>query len=396
MKLFAAVVLGLNLTAGMAVAGSIDSSGPPSSGSGMYSLSQIYDYLNSGTEATPIAGFQGPGLAPGSTMRTTKQIYDDLKAKYDLCPAAAVDVKSGVRFFSTVPGSWGIRTGTAQLIPTPTPTVTATPTATPLAGGEWALVPANPTIGTTTDFYVMKYEAKCSGAADGNCGNPGSYIPISQTANKPWHTISQTSAIDRCQALGTGYHLCTVKEVQTINRNIEAQTANWANGSIGSTVAAGGGLKRGNVGLTDSASYDGPDPDYEGAGTGSDRSSTSKAKLVLSNGQEIWDWSGNIGEYIYGEGTGGTIGTTGYVTWETGAWYEWSTSSLNEERPILGPSNSDWGTAQGMGEYYGGVSSNAFIRGGPSGYGAFAGCFGLYLNRGPSAADTSLGFRCCK
>ncbi|MCX6353497.1 MAG: hypothetical protein NTZ78_01175 [Candidatus Aureabacteria bacterium] len=115
MKRMMTIVLGVMFLVGlggMAVAGSLDSPGDPSAGSGMYTLSQIYDYLNSGTEATPIAGFQEPGSAPGSTMRTTKQIYDDLKAKYDLCPATAADVKSGVNYFSTVSGSWGVRTGT--------------------------------------------------------------------------------------------------------------------------------------------------------------------------------------------------------------------------------------------------------------------------------------------
>ncbi|MCX6354824.1 MAG: hypothetical protein NTZ78_07975 [Candidatus Aureabacteria bacterium] len=122
---------------GMAVAGSIDSAGAPSSGSGMYSLSQIYDYLNSGIEVTPVPAFQEPGAAPGSTMKTTKQIYEDMKAKFDECPATAANVESGVKFFCHVSGSWGVQTGTLSALPRPTatptstPTITATPTSTP-------------------------------------------------------------------------------------------------------------------------------------------------------------------------------------------------------------------------------------------------------------------------
>jgi len=129
------VVLSLMFAVGLACetfAGSIDSPGIPSAGSGLYSLSQIYDYLNSGIEATPSPGFQEPSAAPGPTMKTTKQIYDDIKAKYDQCAiTTAADVKSGNPFFCTQPGNWGVRTGTAQLVPTPTPTLTPTPTFTP-------------------------------------------------------------------------------------------------------------------------------------------------------------------------------------------------------------------------------------------------------------------------
>jgi len=119
------------IVTGMAIAGSMDSLGLPSAGSGMYSLSQIYDYLNSGTAATIPGTFQEPGASPGATMRTTKQIYEDIKTKFDDCEATAADVKSGVHFFSAVPGSWGVQTGALVVPSTPTITPTPTPTMTP-------------------------------------------------------------------------------------------------------------------------------------------------------------------------------------------------------------------------------------------------------------------------
>ena len=80
----------------------------------MYTLMEIYDYLNSGTVApTPAPGFQEPVTSPSSTMKTTRELYDDIKAKLDACTASPADVKSGVKFFSTVAGSWGVQTGTA-------------------------------------------------------------------------------------------------------------------------------------------------------------------------------------------------------------------------------------------------------------------------------------------
>jgi hypothetical protein len=92
----------------------MDSPGYPSGGSGLYSLQQVYEYLTGGMPATVQAGFQEPESGPGPTMKTTKQIVDDLKALYEQCAVTAANVDSGVTFFCTQPGNWGVRTGTRQ------------------------------------------------------------------------------------------------------------------------------------------------------------------------------------------------------------------------------------------------------------------------------------------
>ena len=261
-----------------------------------------------------------------------------------------------------------------------------TPQPPPIAGGEWVLVPGSAAIGTS-DFYVMTYEAK-------NVGG----VSISRADVAPWVNITQTNAIAACSALGGGAHLLTIPETQTINRNIEAQAANWANGTIGSLVSTGGGLKRGNAGTTDSASYTlaTTGPDYVGANTGSDRTSTSKAKLVLSNGEVIWDWAGNVEEWVYGAGAGGTLGTPGGVTFDVGNPLEWNSVSpdLSQERMILGPSNGSYTSLYGAGRYVGGVTTNAMIRGGDWSIGVGSGVF--YFNAGgvPSGVYGAVGFRC--
>ncbi|MCX6353837.1 MAG: fibrinogen-like YCDxxxxGGGW domain-containing protein [Candidatus Aureabacteria bacterium] len=133
MKRLMSVLLSVMFAGGMtglAIAGSIDSSGPPSSGSGMYTLQNLYDYLTSGTALTVQSSFQEPTSGPSSTMKTTKEIGDDVKFIFDLCSTTtAANVESGKPFFCTQPGSWGVRTGTAIVI-TPTPTLTPTPTPT--------------------------------------------------------------------------------------------------------------------------------------------------------------------------------------------------------------------------------------------------------------------------
>jgi len=130
MTLMFAVMFAVGL-AGVAVAGSIDSPGAPSGGSGMYSLSQIYDYIVSGTALEARAGFREPASAPASTMRTTKEIGDALKDILGNCTATADNVELGKTFFCTQPGSWGLQTGKICSAGTPTPTPTVTPTITP-------------------------------------------------------------------------------------------------------------------------------------------------------------------------------------------------------------------------------------------------------------------------
>ncbi|MCX6355626.1 MAG: fibrinogen-like YCDxxxxGGGW domain-containing protein [Candidatus Aureabacteria bacterium] len=147
------VVLGLVFAFSLgrtAVAGSLDSPGAPSAGSGMYTLQNLYDYLTSGTALTVQNSFQEPTSKPGSTMKSTKEIGDAIKALLDQSTVTADEVKAGERFFCTQPGIWGIQTGTAQLMPTPTPTATQTatptltPTPTPILASCKAIKDANP------------------------------------------------------------------------------------------------------------------------------------------------------------------------------------------------------------------------------------------------------------
>jgi len=108
------VFVGVMVAAGLCgtvVAGSFDAPGIPSAGSGMYTLQNLYDYLTSGAALTVQSSFQEPSAAPGSTMKTTREIGDGVQALFTQCPATAADVKSGVTFFSTETNNWGPRLG---------------------------------------------------------------------------------------------------------------------------------------------------------------------------------------------------------------------------------------------------------------------------------------------
>lgn len=257
-------------------------------------------------------------------------------------------------------------------------------TTTLFAGGEWVLVPGNATFGTS-DFYAMKYEAK-------NVAG----VATSTATTTPWTSITHTAARTACSALGGGSHLITIPEVQTINRNIESQSANWADGTIGSLVSAGGGLKRGNVGITDSASYISAGADY---GNNPSAERTLKSSLILSNGGILWDWSGNVYEWVYGAGPSGTLGTPNGITFYTGIGYhEWNSTSspdLSQERPILGPSNSSWTSSNGMGTFYGGATTDVIFRGGAWGLTTGAGVFSLTVTP-TTSSNAGIGFRCAR
>ena len=305
----------------------------------------------------------------------------------------------------------------------------------------WVVVPGNTTY-STTDFLSMKYEAKCAATSDLTtgltspdsgyhtysdsgtaCTAANSKGVVSVASGYPIANITQTNSIARCAAVtvaGGAAHLITNNEWMTIARNAASMASNWANGTIGSTVASGGGFKRGNVGITDSASYNGSDPEK---GTGRD----SKAKLVLSNGQEIWDISGNVWEHvnfdadkdeIYDEAEDlvslkdepeATDGASTRSGWEWSGfssdgltWYLANNGSGPLNYDVFRPFNSSWNANYGVVKIYHYSDSSTetptyvFIRGGYWGHEASAGVFLLYLGDAVSHQDNGLGLRCAR
>ena len=71
------VVVGVLLSATVVLAGSLESgSGPTDPASQMYTLEQIYDYLDTGAAATKMSTFAEPVAGPAGTGRTRDAVFE--------------------------------------------------------------------------------------------------------------------------------------------------------------------------------------------------------------------------------------------------------------------------------------------------------------------------------
>jgi hypothetical protein len=233
----------------------------------------------------------------------------------------------------------------------------------------------------TRDFCVMKYEAKTGSAT---------VAATTQASGLPQGNITQTNAITACSLNGSGYRLINNAEWMTIARNIEAQSSNWTGGSVGS-----GGLWRGHTDNSPTNSLAASTDNDPYSGTGNTSPSIERRTHILSNGEVIWDLSGNLWEWTNDT----TLGANKPNNSSGNLWQQWTaitnfgTLSYNLTRP----SNSSWNSTQNMGQYYAGSLTGgpfAFLRGGYWADGALAGVFTLILNTSPSTANSLYGFRC--
>ena len=170
-------------------------------------------------------------------------------------------------------------------------------------------VPGNSVLGTN-DFCVMQFEAKR------NSGRA-----VSAPAGTPWVSIFAASAQSTCESIplqgrsGT-YTLISNPEWMTIARNAEATAGNWS----------GSGAMQGNIfqghsdGTPNNAlAVTNVNNPYDGTGQSS---GNQRRTLELSNGQTIWDFAGNVREWVDWDAT-----QTGFTRGPTDASY--SSRALN-------------------------------------------------------------------
>jgi len=255
---------------------------------------------------------------------------------------------------------------------------------------------------STTNFCVMKYEAKILGNNNGNQAYNSSFVPDSRVTGTPWVNINQTDAIAESQTYPscTGCHLLTDAEWMTIAQNVLSVASNWSSGIVGS-----GFIYSGHTDGTPNNTLDADSNDSNGYyGTGNVSNSNQKRTLTLSNGEVIWDLAGNIQELINGNFGGGGVTYPGLIGEVSYSWKEWNNGSLifNGLPALSRPSStgitgaSGWSSANGIGQIYTNISEsvNHIIRhGGNYLDGATAGVLATPLNATNTTTASYTGFR---
>lgn len=240
-------------------------------------------------------------------------------------------------------------------------------------------VPGSVTYGTS-DFCVMKYEAKADANSDGIGDTdyttgyntyPANTRPISASiklvssaAGYPVANISQTTAIAVASNPSfvadcpSGCHLMTEAEWMTVAQNVLSVPSNWSSGVVGTGYIYSG--HNDNAPATALiADATGVDTYYlTGQTTGNQ-----KRALTLTNGEVIWDLSGNVSEWMSNQTTG--VQPTGMPVYGS---YEWTavsggTFAVNPYPSGTGLSGSgSWNSTNGIGRIYG-QTSDVAIRG---------------------------------
>lgn len=253
--------------------------------------------------------------------------------------------------------------------------------------GGYVFVYGNPTFGTS-DFCVMKYEAK-------NVGG----IATSQASDPPWVSVSQTDAMSAATAAGG--HLITEAEWMTIAADILSVKYNWSGGAVGSGYVLQGHVNNGPASPL-AASDDNFDWNYGiNGGSGGASGTNSSRVLWLKSGEGIWDISGNVWEWTSATITGAQPGTSGYVWREYPAISSWGAlptmsrpSALSGEPGLL--NIGTWDSSKGVGQIYSSSSetgTRGLMRGGHWFYMTSAGVLSLNLANTQGYTNSAVGFR---
>ena len=263
------------------------------------------------------------------------------------------------------------------------------------------VVPGNTTFGTS-DFCVMKYEAKIAGQSNGNQTYSSSFVPESRADGTPWVNITQTNAIAEAATVAgcSTCHLMTEAEWMTLAANVLSVPSNWSTGTVGSGYIYSGHNDN-SPSNSLAASTDDTDG-YNGTGNSSSSGPKQRRTLTLTNGEVIWDMAGNVYEWtnatIAGGQQPGLSGESAY------AWKQWNNASLlmnglpySSQPAAISSAVAGYSSTQGIGQLisnYGETGARAFRRGG--GYwsgGTEAGVLTLDLGFASSYAGAGIGFR---
>ncbi len=244
----------------------------------------------------------------------------------------------------------------------------------------YVLVPANTTY-FSKQFCVMKYAAS----------NDGYGTAVSVATGAPWVSIDRPTSRSACQALGQGYDMISNDQWQVVARNIAGVAVNWSTGTV-----ASGELNRGHSDNAPASALTPSADDVSGncSGTGQTCSSTvwdsQRRTHVLSNGNMIWDFSGNVWQWVTNNNTV-VNGADGYISTMSAADIRQTRYGALSSTICATPGATPY---CGMGYGYFNYSAGAVLRGGAWNSGVLAGVFAAYLGYAPTVSNTGVGFRC--
>lgn len=254
----------------------------------------------------------------------------------------------------------------------------------------------------TSDFCVMKYEAKVQGVSDGQVAYSSSLTPESRPSGTPWVTINQNQAIEAAKRACSNCHLITEPQWMTIAANALGVADNWSGGVVGSGHLYSGHTHNGPGEAIAASPIDSEGMHAINGGMGNGPQYNNRRTLSLTNGQVIWDFSGNVAEWTDARITGSQPGPTGesgvYRNYKDSSSWDWQgvdymdTSLL--ETDIPGVSNFD--DSNGIGMIYSIPTSSGtsgFFRGGNWSHTNRAGVYHLSLSSSFTSSTMYLGFR---
>lgn len=272
---------------------------------------------------------------------------------------------------------------------------------------------------------VAKYEMKVSlndgtAVSDGRGTtnlDPALYLPVSRAAGTPWTRLTYAENLSECASLGAQYSLLSNREWDVLALDIASVSSNWSLGRLrsghsdgttdasaqtdGWTFANSGGL------LAAGSDSNG----YEGTGNSSAAAFGSGGEQIrvftTSDGQIIWDLSGNARERVDIDGQGGTVsysgGPSAYIEVVSAAMTSFisvltSSNGVTFGSSTFQPSTTSWThSSQNIGRFYipgGVVSLRVITRGGNLASGNSPGLFAGDADEISTGRSSTGGFRC--
>ncbi|MFN8369839.1 MAG: hypothetical protein U0T83_04335 [Bacteriovoracaceae bacterium] len=243
---------------------------------------------------------------------------------------------------------------------------------------NYILVPKNSSY-FNRDFCVMKYEAKDDGYG----------AATSTSSGTPWVNIDRPTARAACQNLGSNYDLISNEQWQTIAQNIAGVATNWSNGIV-LDDRLNVGHADANPNNTLAASSDDVNDNCYGTNQTCDSSTwdSQRRTHVLSNGNIIWDFGGNVWEWQTNDNN--------VVNGADDFMANFSGGDIRQTRYGATAFCATPGSSPYCGMGFGNFNYNAgtVIRGSAYNIGGQAGIFSVHLGLATTYTGTSTGFRC--